>query len=120
MSRRAALTLSPHHYREIVDNAAMMVWRSDRDAKVDYVNGTWLRFTGRPIDEELGDGWLDAIHPDDRERCVTLFRANIEKRVPWEREFRLRRHDGVYRYMREMGVPYHDERGEYCGHIGSV
>jgi PAS domain S-box-containing protein len=113
-------TLQADHYRSIVEHAPMMVWRSGRDAKVDYVNCTWLRFTGRSFEQEIGDGWLEGIHPDDRDRCRSLYLDRFEKRLPWEKEFRLLRHDGVYRYVLEQGVPYADEWGEFSGCIGSA
>lgn len=112
--------LEAQQYKAIVEHAPMMVWRSGRDAKVDYVNSTWLSFTGRRFEQEVGDGWLDAIHPEDRERCVSLYRDQFEKRVPWEKEFRLRRHDGVYRYVLERGVPYTNGAGQFSGCIGSA
>ncbi|HMI84067.1 MAG TPA: PAS domain-containing sensor histidine kinase [Polyangiaceae bacterium] len=113
-------TLEARQYRTIVEHAPMMVWRSGRDAKFDYVNSTWLKFTGRRFEQEMGEGWLEAMHPDDRQRCVSLYLDRFEKRLPWEKEFRLLRHDGVYRYVLEQGVPYADDRGEFSGCIGSV
>lgn len=98
----------------------MLVWRSGRDGKIDYVNSTWLSFTGRRFEQELGEGWTEVVHPDDRARCLTLYRERLEERLPWEKEFRLRRHDGVYRYVLERGSPYIDEAGEFGGCIGSV
>jgi PAS domain S-box-containing protein len=115
-----AAKLEAHHYQSIVEHAPMMVWRSGRDAKFDYVNGTWLSFTGRRFEQEIGDGWWEGVHPEDRERCRSLYLDRFEKRLPWEKEFRLRRHDGVYRYVLEQGVPFTDDRGEFGGCIGSA
>jgi PAS domain S-box-containing protein len=112
--------LERQHYRAIVEHAPMMVWRSNRPGKIDYVNTTWLSFTGRRLEQEMGDGWLDAVHPDDRDRCLSLHRDRFERPRPWENEFKLRRHDGVYRYVLEQGVPYPDDAGEFSGCIGSV
>jgi PAS domain S-box-containing protein len=106
--------LSTDHYYWIVEYAPMLVWRAGLDTKFDYVNQTWLSFTGRTFEQEMGDGWLDAVHPDDRERCHSLYLERFEKRLPWEKEFRLRRHDGVYRYVIERGGPYMDEAGEFA------
>jgi PAS domain S-box-containing protein len=112
--------LEPPQYRTIVEHAPMMVWRAGRDALVDYVNNTWLRFTGRRIEQELGVGWLEAVHPEDRDRCYSLYRERFSKRLAWEKEFRLRRHDGVYRYVIEQGGPYRNDAGEFIGCIGTV
>jgi PAS domain S-box-containing protein len=113
-------TLEARHYQVIVEHAPMMVWRSGRNGKIEYVNNTWLLFTGRGFDEAIGDGCREMIHPDDRDRCDSLYIERFEKRLSWENEFRLRRHDGVYRYVLERGVPYTDEAGEFSGCIGSA
>jgi two-component system CheB/CheR fusion protein len=97
-----------------------MIWRSGRDARCDYFNETWLAFTGRTMEQELGDGWAEGVHPDDLDACVKFYLDHFHRREPFEMRYRLRRHDGVYRTVFDWGVPFDDERGAFAGFIGSA
>jgi two-component system sensor histidine kinase UhpB len=101
-----------------LDVLPVLVWRSGRDARCDYFNQAWLDFTGRRLDQELGDGWAEAVHPDDRERCVGDYLEAFEARKPFSLEYRLRRNDGEYRWVRDVGRPYFTAGGEFSGYIG--
>jgi PAS domain S-box-containing protein len=96
-----------------------MIWRAGLDAKCDYFNETWLAFTGRTFEQELGDGWAEGVHRDDLDRCVGIYRDHFARCAVFEMEYRLRRHDGVYRYIFDRGVPFFDEKDEFAGFIGS-
>lgn len=96
-----------------------MIWRSGVDASCDYFNGTWLSFTGRTLEQELGNGWAEGVHPDDFERCLAHYLQHFNRREPFEMEYRLRRHDGVYRWIFDRGVPFADDTGAFAGFIGS-
>ena len=96
-----------------------MIWRAGPDAKCDYFNETWLEYTGRRLEQELGDGWVEGVHPDDVERCVAYYLDHFRRRVPFEMEYRLRRRDGVYRWSFDRGVPFTDDSGVFAGFIGS-
>lgn len=110
--------LSPREYQILVEHAPMMIWRAGVDARCDYFNATWLRFTGRALGEELGEGWVDGVHPEDRARCVARYREHFERRETFELEFRMRRHDGAYRWLFDRGVPnVVDDR--FAGFIGT-
>ena len=113
-------TMEPSHdqYRLLVEAAPTLVWRSGFDAKCDYFNGTWLEFTGRTIEQELGDGWIEGVHPDDRQRCLDVYLGSFAARRPFEMEYRLRRHDGIHRWICDRGVPFEVE-GRFGGFIGS-
>lgn len=96
-----------------------MIWRTGLDGRCDYVNGTWLTFTGRAFDQDLGSGWEDVIHPDDLEPRRAIYLDHAARRESFELEYRLRRHDGVYRYVLERAVPYLDGAAHFAGFVGS-
>ena len=111
--------LTPTEYRLLVEHAPVMVWRSGVNAKCDYFNETWLQFTGRTLEQEMGDGWAEGVHPDDFARCVAFYRDHFQRREPFEMEYRLRRHDGEFRWIFDRGVPFTDDSGAFAGFIGS-
>jgi PAS domain S-box-containing protein len=111
--------LSATEYRLLVEHSPVMIWRSGVDAKCDYFNDTWLAFTGRSLQAELGDGWAEGVHPDDLDPCVKKYLDHFARREPFEMEYRLRRHDGVYRYLFDRGVPFKSDDGTFAGFIGS-
>lgn len=113
------MELSLIEYKTIVETAPNLIWRSGLDAKCYYFNKTWLDFTGRTFEQEYGDGWAEGVHPEDLERCVKIYLDNFENRSPFEMEYRLRRHDGVWRWINDRGVPAVDENGVFSGFIGS-
>ncbi len=96
-----------------------MVWRTGLDAQHVYVNAAWLAFTGRTLEQELGNGWAEGIHPDDARAYFAVYRDHFERRRPFETEFRLRRADGEYRYLLARGTPYTDPSGELAGFVGT-
>lgn len=109
----------PAQYRAIVEHSPMMIWRSGPEGGRDYFNDTWLAFTGRTLEEELGFGWLDGVHPDDKERVLRVYQECFRRRERFTLEYRLCRHDGVYRWMIDRGVPFYDG-GALGGYVGSV
>jgi len=111
--------LTPTSYRLLVENSPVMVWRSGLDANCDYFNETWLAFTGRTLEQEMGSGWIEGVHPADIDRCVSYYMRHFERRELFEMEYRLRRHDGVYRWILDRGVPFTDDTGTFAGFIGS-
>ena len=111
--------LTATEYRLLVENSPVMVWRSGVDAKCDYFNETWLAFTGRTMEQELGDGWAQGVHPGDLDRCLKHYVEHFRRRESFEMEYRLRRHDGEYRWIFDRGAPYADETGTFAGFIGS-
>jgi PAS domain S-box-containing protein len=110
-------TLTETEYRLLVENSPVMIWRAGLDAKCDYFNETWLAFTGRTLEQESGDGWAEGVHPDDLARCVAHYLEHFERRQAFEMEYRLRRHDGEWRWIFDRGVPYTGDDGKFAGFI---
>ncbi|TAJ10766.1 MAG: PAS domain S-box protein [Nitrospirae bacterium] len=113
------LARSRDFYLGILQNFPAMIWRSGVDAKCDYFNNTWLTFTGRTLEQELGNGWAEGVHPDDVDRCITHYLKAFHAREPFILEYRLRRYDGEYRYITDYGGPFHDLEGSFTGFIGA-
>jgi PAS domain S-box-containing protein len=111
--------LSAAEYRALVEHSPVLIWRAGLDTNCDYFNDTWLAFTGRTLAQEVGAGWAAGVHPDDVQRCVDYYLDHFRRRASFEMEYRLRRHDGVYRWILDRGVPFHDEAGTFAGFIGS-
>ena len=111
--------LTAIEYRLLVEHSPVMIWRADVNKKCDYFNHTWLEYTGRTLADEAGDGWATGVHPDDLERCFDIYVSHFDRRVPFEMEYRLRRYDGVYRWLFDRGVPHSDDHGTFLGYIGS-
>jgi PAS domain S-box-containing protein len=111
--------LTSTEYRLLVEHSPVMIWRAGLDAKCDYFNETWLEFTGRTLEQEMGDGWAEGVHAEDFERCVAFYLDHFQRREPFEMEYRLRRADGVFRWIFDRGVPYTDDAGQFAGFIGS-
>ena len=112
-------SLSTAEYRLIVEQAPIMIWRSNVTGACDYFNERWLAFTGRTIEQELGDGWTQGIHEQDLDRCMVTYRDALGRRETFSMEYRLRRHDGVYRWIQDCGVTSTDSAGQFSGYIGS-
>jgi two-component system sensor histidine kinase UhpB len=96
-----------------------LVWRSDSAGACDYLNKAWLDYTGRARDAEVGDGWLEGVHTEDRARWQESYSAAFAARRPFEVEFRLRRANGEYGSMICVGRPYHDMKGNFSGYLCS-
>ena len=95
-----------------------MIWRSGVDKGCDFFNPWWLTFTGRTLAEELGDGWAEGVHPDDLDACLASYVAAFDARVPFRLEYRLRRFDGEYRWVLDIGTPRYDSTEQFLGYIG--
>ena len=106
-------------FRNMANLAPAMLWTCGTDKLCDYVNQSWLDFTGRPLEVELGTGWTDCIHPEDLERSYKVFTDAFDARQPFRMEYRLRRHDGEYRWVLDSGTPRFTENGVFEGYIGS-
>lgn len=113
------MDLDQNQYQIIVESSPNMIWRSGLDALCNYFNATWLKFTGKTMAQEVGNGWVDGVHPEDVERCVKIYLEAFARQEPFEMDYRLKRHDGVYRWINDRGVPYTIEDDIFAGYIGS-
>ncbi|MBE9155833.1 PAS domain S-box protein [Nodosilinea sp. LEGE 06152] len=103
----------------MTDAAPMMVWLSGLDKRCTYFNHSWLAFTGRTIDQEMGDGWTEGIHPDDFEHCLSTYTNAFNARTSFQMEYRLRHRGGTHRWIFDVGEPRFSPDGEFLGYIGS-
>lgn len=114
-----ALRESEARFRIMADTAPVMIWMSGTDKLCIFFNQGWLKFTGRTLEEELGDGWTKGVHPDDFERCLATYVKSFDARQPFTMEYRLRRSDGEYHWVLDTGTPRFARGGEFLGYIGS-
>jgi len=114
-----ALEESEERFRAMADVAPVMIWMSGVDRLCHYFNRPWLEFTGRTLDQELGRGWTEGVHPDDLEKYIELYISSSNARLEFRMEYRLRRNDGEYRWLLDHGVPRFGTSGEFVGYIGS-
>jgi PAS domain S-box-containing protein len=103
----------------IANTAPVLVWISDTSKLCTYFNRRWLDFTGRPLEAELGNGWAEGVHPEDLQRCLNTYEQAFDRREEFKMEYRLRRHDGEYRWVFDTGVPRLKQDGSFAGYIGS-
>ncbi len=105
-------------FRALADHAPVMIWRSGLGMGCDFFNKPWLDFTGRALEQELGLGWADGVHSDDREQCLRTYTEAFSAQREFSMDYRLRRHDGAWRWLLDRGRPYY-VKGQFAGFIGS-
>jgi PAS domain S-box-containing protein len=110
---------SEERFRRVANTAPVLIWMSGTDKQCTFFNQGWLSFTGRSLEQELGDRWISGVHPDDLESCQGIYSAAFDARAGFEREFRLSRFDGEYRWILDFGTPRFESNGAFCGYIGS-
>lgn len=116
---RLAAEESERRFRDNANGAPVLIWTSGVDAECDWFNTPWLAFTGRTMEEETGNGWVERVHPDDYARCMEVYLTHFAARQPFGMEYRLLRHDGEYRWLLDNGVPRFSEGGAFRGYIGT-
>lgn len=110
---------SERRFRHTADAAPVLIWTAGADALCDWFNQPWLDFTGRTMEQEMGNGWAECVHPDDLPRCIDTYRTSFDARRSFTMEYRLRAADGTYRWLLDHGVPRFAPGGEFAGYIGS-
>jgi two-component system CheB/CheR fusion protein len=113
-----ALTESEMHFRNLANCGQALVWTSGKDGLCDYFNEPWLAFTGRDLEQELGNGWAEGVHAADMARCLDTYVTAFERREPFSMEYRLRHASGEYRWLVDQGMPRFDSQGAFSGYIG--
>jgi PAS domain S-box-containing protein len=114
-----ALSESEERFRIVADAAPVLIWMSGVDKLCTFFNKPWLEFTGRSLEQELGNGWAEGVHPDDVQRCLKVYTDAFDARKAFVMQYRLRRHDGKYRWVSDHGVPRFETQGTFAGYIGS-
>jgi len=106
-------------FQTMADNVPAMIWMSGTDKFEDYFNKTWLLFTGRTLEQEGNEGWLEGVHPDDVQKCMDTYNASFKEQKGFYSEYRLRRNDGEYRWISDNSVPRFSSDGEFLGFISA-
>ncbi|MDP3590030.1 MAG: CHASE domain-containing protein, partial [Methylobacter sp.] len=110
---------SEQRFRLLADSAPVLIWQSGTDKLCYYFNKVWLEFTGHTLEQEQGNGWADYVHPDDYQYCLDTYIEAFDRRASFSMEYRLRRHDGEYRWLIDTGVPRYTDDNTFLGYIGS-
>ena len=113
-----ALLESEQRYRTLADSGQALIWESGTDKKCTYFNKVWLEFTGRTLDQELGDGWTENVHAEDIGYLINFYSNAFDRREPFSIDYRLRDRNGDYRWIQDRGTPQFNSQGVFVGYIG--
>jgi PAS domain S-box-containing protein len=114
-----AVRESEERFRTMADGAPVLIWLADTNKRCTWFNQPWCDFVGRTLEHELGDGWAANVHPDDLEMCRKTYSEAFDAREEFKMEYRLRRHDGVWRWVLDHGIPLYGPGQVFTGYIGS-
>ena len=113
-----ALRESEQNFRTLSDTGMALIWTSGVDKLCNYFNKIWLEFTGRTVEQEQGNGWVEGVHPDDVQSCIEIYVEAFDRQEEFSMVYRLRRHDGEYRWLLDKGCPRYNSQGTFVGYIG--
>lgn len=116
---QSSLRESESRFEALADAAPVMLWMSGTDKLCTFFNKAWLSFSGRTMAQEMGNGWAEGVHRDDFEKTLETYTVAFDARESFKMQYRLRRHDGEYRWLTDHGVPRYDDQGNFAGYIGS-
>jgi PAS domain S-box-containing protein len=112
------LDVAEAKFRRLTEAAPFLIWMSNTEALCVYFNRAWLEFRGRLHEQEVGNGWTEGLHPDDRDLCIGTYLKAFSARQAFRMQCRLQRADGEYRWVENSGVPTYDQNAMFCGFIG--
>jgi len=115
----AKIRESEERFRNMTNCAPVLIWMARTDKLCEFFNQGWLAFTGRSLEQEIGNGWAQGVHPDDLQHCLETYHSAFDARRPFEMEYRLRRHDGEYRWVLDTGAPRFAPDGGFMGYVGT-
>lgn len=115
----SALRESEERFRTMADTAPVLIWMAGVDKLCNYFNATWLEFTGRSLEQEIGNGWTEGVHPDDRESRIEIYFNAFDARQAFSMEYRLQDRNGEYRWILDKGTPRFNSDRSFVGYIGS-
>ncbi len=113
------LSESELRFRTMANSAPVLIWIAGTDKLCNWFNNVWLDFTGRNMEQEIGNGWAEGVHPEDLDRCLDIYVSHFDRHEEFRMEYRIRHHDGEYRWLDDHGVPLFDTQGNFSGYIGS-
>jgi PAS domain S-box-containing protein len=113
------LRVGEAHYRTLIESLPQLVWTCRGDGPCDFLSKQWVEYTGVPEADQLGYGWLQQVHPDDRQRVIDEWSLVAPLGDPFNIEFRIRRNDGIYRWFKTRAVPLRDANGQLVKWFGS-
>jgi PAS domain S-box-containing protein len=116
---QALLYESEQRFQLVADAAPVLIWLSGTDSLCYWFNKVWLEFVGRTLEQEMGNGWVENVHPDDFAHCLDIYITNFNLRQPFKMEYRVKHHSGQYRWLLDTGVPRFNAQGDFEGYIGS-
>jgi hypothetical protein len=116
----AKIRESEERFRNMANFAPVLIWMAGHDKLCEFFNQGWLAFTGRSLEQEIGNGWVQGVHPDDMHRCLDVYHSAFNARRPFEMEYRLRRHDGEYRWVLDTGAPRFAPDAKFMGYVGTA
>ncbi len=117
-----ALRETEERFRSMADAAPVLIWKSDPDKLCTWFNATWLQFVGRSMEQEVGAGWMQNVHPDDYDRCSRVYNESFDERQAFTMDYRMKRHDGEYRWIVNHATPRYEGEtlpANFAGYIGS-
>jgi PAS domain S-box-containing protein len=105
-------------FKSLANNGMALIWMAGLDKLCFYFNEPWLNFTGRTLEQEHGNGWAEGVHPDDFDECFRIYVSAFDKQEKFDMDYRLRHNSGEYRWIKDMGTPNYNSKGEFIGYIG--
>jgi len=114
------VNVSDARFLQLANAAPVMIWLASGDGMCTFFNRAWLEFRGRSLEEELGNRWLEGVHPEDRDLCLETFLKCFSTRQPFRMQYRLQRHGGQYRRVEDAGTPWYEAGGEFGGFLGTA